>query len=443
MTGTASVRTRWLGIVEGIAAVGIRDALTASAAQTAEPVRASRPKPPTGFEPGVFYTPAGAEVTTEQTPRDVQHDPTVWADMCAELGFHVPDGYEVHLVEARYDPLAWSRDQPFVDDDPEGARRKMPATTRPAWRYRFRVVPAAGLERTEVDVAALLATARANRRRIPAPTKTVKLPRIVAAGDAQIGKVGSRGGVEEFLARAESLIAQLDAVMVADRRDEALFIDPGDLLEGFENVAAQQFTNDLSHPKQFDLARHFVTELVTAIAARHRRTRVVTVPSNHGAWRRGKDRLGTAGDDYGLSVYRAVADALARDPMWKNRITFILPDDNEVSLALTVGDDVIGIAHGDSAGSRPEAVPTWWAKQTQGDQPLAAASILITGHWHHPRLQPVGALAGRARWWIQVPTLDNGSDWWRHAAGQDDAPGLLTFTLRPGGGWDNLHHITA
>ena len=94
--------------------------------------------------------------------------------------------------------------------------------------------------------------------------------------------------------------------------------------------------------------------------------------------------------------------------------------------------------------SNPNGFPDWWAKQTHGGGPLAAATIAITGHFHHLRVQPSGAIGGRARWWFQAPTLDNGSSWWANGGGGSDCEaGLLTFTIDDAGRWDHLRLLTA
>src|SRR5690606_10993169 len=255
---------------------------------------------PSGWEPGVRYDPATSlptEVTTEQVDRDVQGTPEAWADLIAHLLPMVPEGHEVRLVEARYDPLAWSRDEQFVEH-PDGGHMRGPATTRPAWRYRFRIVPAEGV-RERVDLAELVKVARANRKARPRKTTTGRT-RVVVVSDAQVGKVDHRGGTTELLERIDAMLATLDDETKALPCDDAVVLDPGDLTEGFENTGGQAFTNDLSLPEQLRYARVILTEIVTRVAARHGCTRVATVPSNHGAWRRGKDRLGRPSDDFGI-----------------------------------------------------------------------------------------------------------------------------------------------
>jgi len=371
---------------------------------------------PTGFEPGIKYEagePAQVTLALKEVPADEQE----WRDEIKRVTtLDLPDNRRVEIAQVRY----WG--------DPK----------QPMVYVRFNITDRE-VETEAEDVATLLAIAKANSRRKP-PTKTSDLTRVVVVSDAQIGKVGSRGGTPALLERITTLLAQLDDEMKAVPASDALIVDPGDLCEGFENVAAQQFTNDLSHPAQLRVARAVLTEIVTRVASRHTDTRVATVPSNHTAWRRGKNVLGKPTDDYGIDVHAAVAEALARDPKFRH-VAWAFPSEWDESLALQVRGAIIGVAHGHQKNG-PDQIPAWWKGQAHGSQPVAAASILITGHFHHLRVQPSGAIDGHARWWIQAPTLDNGSDWYRNSSGEDSEPGLLTFTIDDAGRWDNLRLIT-
>jgi len=294
-------------------------------------------------------------------------------------------------------------------------------------------------DRETEDLAPLLAIARANARKRPS-VKPKDLTRVVVCSDGQIAKVGSRGGTPALLGRVEDLLVQLDQIMVAQPCRDALVADPGDLTEGFENVAAQQFTNDLSHPAQLRVARAMLTNIVTTVAARHHATVVATVPSNHAAWRRGKNVLGRPCDDYGIDAHMAVHEALSRDPHFRH-VTWEFPSDWNESLAIKVRGAVVGMVHGHQVG-KPDSIPGWWKGQAHGSQAVKDATILITGHYHHFRAQPSGAVNGVSRTWFQAPTMDNGSDWYRNASGEDSEPGILTFTIDDAGRWDNLRLIT-
>lgn len=411
------------------------------AAVQAEHIPAHRAAP-TGFEPGIRYDPATGvptSFTTGLVGVDVQHTPGAWDDLVASLGLVLPSGYEARLVEAKHDPVAWTRDVQFVPIPGGDKQVTAPALTYPAWRYRFQIVPRVG-DLTGVDLAELVAIARTNRPTPRRSKRTSQGLRVVVASDAQAGKVASGGGTPELLARVGSMLGQLDDVMRAEPCDESIVVDPGDITESFENVPAQQFTNDASHPDQLRLARALLTEIVTSVSARHRTARVVTVPSNHGAWRRGKNVLGRPGDDYGIDVHRAVAEALSRDRKFAD-VAFIIPEPWRESLAVQARGAILGVAHGHQA-KRADKVADWWRGQGIGDGPLAAASILITGHFHSFLVEPVGAIAGRPRWHFQADPLDGGSDWWANLTGDVSEPSMMTFTIDDDGRWHNLRRIT-
>jgi hypothetical protein len=50
-------------------------------------------------------------------------------------------------------------------------------------------------------------------------------------------------------------------------------------------------------------------------------------------------------------------------------------------------------------------------------------------------VEPTGRnpYTGRSKWWLQAPTADAGSDWFRNLAGDDSDPGILTFDITDDG----------
>ncbi len=372
---------------------------------------------PSGFEPGVKYE-AGepAEITLQVT--EVPEDEQAWRQEIKRVTtLDIPDHRRVEIQQVRY----WG--------DPHA----------PNVYVRFGIRDREA-DREEIDYPGLLSTIRANRPARPRKT-AAGLTRVVVASDAQVGKVDHRGGTPELLERIDGTLAELDAEMRRVRCDDAVVLDPGDLTEGFENTAQQAHTNDRSLPEQLDLAQVILAEIVGRTAAKHAGVRVATVPSNHGAWRRGKDRLGKPSDDFGIMVHRAVARQFAF--AGRDDVTWVIPEPWEETMALQVRGAVVGLAHGHQV-TQPNGVPAWWAKQTHGGGPLAAATILNTGHFHHLRVEPTGQIEGRDRTWMQAPTLDNGSSWFRNGSGGTDSEAaLLTYTIDDEGRWDNLRLIRA
>lgn len=396
---------------------------------------------PTGWEPGVrFDKDSGrpVEVTTEQVARDVQGDPSQWAALTAHLLPMVPAGYVLRLVEARYDPVAWTRAEAFTRDG--DAKSKTPATTQPAWRYRFRIVPDDTVTAETLDTAALVTLVRTTRS--IRPRRAIAAARVVVPSDLQVGKVDAAGGTEELFERVSDKLDQLDALLRDEPAHDLVLPDPGDIIENFTSTTQQTHTNDLSLPDQLRVARVILTEMVTRLSARAKRTRVLTVPSNHGAWRSSmgeSGRAGRPGDDFGIDVHRAVAEAFrfAR----RRDVSFVIPDPWVESLAVEVVPGfVLGLVHGHQW--RPGKASEWWRGQSLGDGPTAAAHVLVHGHYHSAYLEQAGYLDGKPRWIIGVDPLDGGSSWWTNLKGDRSEPSITTFVVTDDGRWDRYRRIT-
>lgn len=275
-----------------------------------------------------------------------------------------------------------------------------------------------------LDLPALYAAAR----RKPRPrlknlddTRTT----VVVLSDVQAGKTGARGGTPELIERLEHTRHKLATELRRRRPSRTVLAEAGDLFEGFESGGNPMFTNDLSLAQQMDLAETELFEFVQLLH-RHGHVDVLGVPSNHTAWRKGKQTLGRPSDDLGLKAHRTVAKitkASGIDATWH------VPAEYDESVTLNIDGTVIGVVHGNQF--RPGRAVDWWQSQTHGGQPVGAADILITGHYHHLTVMPTGRnpYTGRAKWWLQAPTLDNGSDWYRNISGDDSDPGLLIFDI--------------
>jgi hypothetical protein len=212
--------------------------------------------------------------------------------------------------------------------------------------------------------------------------------------------------------------------------ERSILVDAGDGPESFENVQGQYFTNDLSFPQQLDV---YATELFkfTTMMSRFGNVDVLAVPSNHGAWRSGKQALGNPQDDWGLYVHRQV---FKQEQAAGLPVTHHYPADYTESLAFEVFGINIGVTHGHQVSS-PNGLPDWWAKQQHGGMPIALADILVSGHYHHFRMQHTGRSlrTGKSKWWIQCPPLDNGSSWFANKADGDSDAGMVVFTVDENG----------
>jgi hypothetical protein len=299
------------------------------------------------------------------------------------------------------------------------------------YSYSGRIIP----RREAIDLPALMQAAAKKPRPTlkPASSGTVT---VVVLSDVQAGKVGGRGGTPELIGRLAEKREKLAAHLSQRKPERTVLIEGGDLFENFESGGNPMFTNDLSLAQQMDLAGTIVYQFIE-LMHRHGRVDVVAVPSNHTAWRRGSVNLGRPGDDLGLFVHKQVekvAEAAGLDCGWT------IPTEYNESVTFDVLGTIVGVTHGNQF--RAMKAIDWWAKQQHGGQPVGAADVLVTAHYHSLAIVPTGRnpYNGRSKFWIQAPTLDNGSDWFRNIAGQDSDPGLLVFDIDADG--FNLQSLT-
>ena len=291
---------------------------------------------------------------------------------------------------------------------------------------------------TQVNLPTLFQEVKANIT-FKKPEPVVKNPNrtlVVPFSDLQAGKVGSRGDSKDLIERVTEKMYLLEEYALNQGCSEALFLDGGDVVESFENTAQQGFTNDLSIMDQLDLAGTLEQEFITMLAKHHDRVTVAGVPSNHGAWRKGKDILGRPSDDWGLFLLKQIERAYKLAPEAYGHVDFLYPEEWRKSLNIDVQGVGVGLVHGED--SSLAQMENWWAKQVHGASPVAESDILITAHYHTLGLKPSGRSlkTGKQKYWIATPTLDNGSDWWANKGGSDSDPGLLAFVVDSEIGFD-------
>lgn len=294
------------------------------------------------------------------------------------------------------------------------------------WRvsYYFKHRP----RTSTLDLPALYAAAEKNRPRKVAP-KTLDSTPIVCVSDVQAGKTAHRGGTPELLIRLTEKRELLDALLKKKKPERLVLVEGGDLFENFESGGNPMFTNDLSLSQQMDVAGTEIFKFVE-LMAKYGHVDVMCVTSNHTAWRRGKQELGRPQDDLGIFVHKQVekvAKAAKLDATWH------YPADYDESVTLDVRGTILGLVHGNQYNVG--GAPLWWSKQQHGGQPIGAADVLLGGHYHHLTVLPTGRnpYTGKSKYFLQMPTLDNGSDWFRLRSGDDSDPGLLYFEISDDG----------
>lgn len=320
-------------------------------------------------------------------------------------------GYDPEKVELVGDPRV-SRWEQFSTKPGSRGSRWLSA-------YRFHIRP----KRVEVDLPALYAEV-AKTKPQTVKQKTDERTVVVCWADIQTGKVDELGGLKELLERLDEKRANLEQYLKRNAFDHIVVADCGDLIEGFDNFPAQTNTNALSLMDQVDVA---ATEFWKTIrlCARRAPVDVLSIPSNHCAWRRGGKALaGKVGDDWGLHISKRLE---RQNDDAGLPVTFHRTGDWDETLQFDIRGTKLGLAHGHQA-TNPNQVTTWWSKMTHAG--VLDCDVLLTGHFHFASLRPSGKTPqGKCKWHIQAPTLDNGSSWVRNKYGEDGDPALCVFQI--------------
>ncbi len=346
--------------------------------------------------------------------RDVKSDKPItdWSDVFRQFNLD-PEAFEIDRDSVRMSTWQQSKRTDTGDRD---------VVQLYSYRASFR------RKRSLIDLPTLYAASKA-RKRPDLPPADNDRTMVVVLSDVQAGKTGSRGGTPELLERVHRVLADLEKRLRLRRPSRIVLAEGGDLFENFNSGGDPAFNNDLSLAQQMDLGGAIVFDFVKLLS-RFAPVDVLTVTSNHTAWRNGPQTLGRPADDLGLYVHRQAAKLAEASGL---RATWHFPGEYDESIAFDVGGTVLGMVHGNQYG--PGRAIDWWTKQQHGAQPVANADILIGAHYHHLLIQPSGrsARTGKSKWFLQAPTLDNGSDWFRNKAGDDSDPGLLTFDITSDG----------
>lgn len=369
---------------------------------------------PAGFEPGIEYDSTGGVL--KSVPRPAGDEPDH-----AEL-----------LAEFELDPAKWRI---------TGLRRSKWQRWDGEWLESFRAtfVPSSGS--VYVDPQELLdivakwkpqSTARKPQNALVSPVAYV-----VVLADTQVGKIdgeGSEGIIKNVLHKTDLAVARLKELRKAGREIDTIYLPQlGDCIEGMNSQGGKHiWRTDLDLTAQIRVYRRLLLHMVKTFAPLADKVIVPCVPGNHDeAVRVGNSMATTYTDSFALDAASAVADALADHPDFKH-VSFVFPRYDTLSVTLDMAGTVVGLIHGHQC--RGKAVE-WWKNMAHGQQDIGEATLLLSGHYHHLRIEQSGR-----KTWMQAPALDGGSQWFENSTGQAAPAGMLTLTVGQGR-WDDAKII--
>lgn len=366
---------------------------------------------PSGFEPGIEYDAAGGVLRS--LPRKPGNEPDH-----AEL-----------LAEFELDPAKWRI---------TGLRRSKWQRWDGEWLESFRAtfVPSTGAHAVPIDDLLEIVSKwkPQNTPKTPKKGKISGVAYVVVLSDTQVGKIDG-GGSDEIIAnvlhKTDLAVARLKELRKAGREINTVYLPQlGDCIEGMNSQGGKHiWRTDLDLTSQIRIYRRLLLHMVKQFAPLADKVIVPAIPGNHDeAVRVGNSMATSYTDSFALDAASAVADALADHPDYKH-VSFVFPKYDTLTVTLDVAGTVVGFAHGHQM--RGKAVD-WWAKQAHGMQDIGEATLLLSGHYHHLRVEQSGA-----KTWIQAPALDGGSTWFENSSGQAAPAGMLTLTVG-NGGWSDL-----
>ena len=250
---------------------------------------------------------------------------------------------------------------------------------------------------------------------------------LVAPSDQQIGKKANGQGTEQSIGRilqlTESAVHKFEAYKKMGLSLGTICLAlPGDHVEGTtsQNGRLQgQAASDLGITEQTRVARRLLLAQVKALAPLVDRMVIPVVNGNHDEATR--QVVTDPADGWNVEIASAVQDICAENPELAH-VEFRYPSSGHQTLTIDINGTMLGMFHGHQANQNN--VLKYLSQQAAGQTALGGADIWISGHFHNFRTIDIGE-----RLWVQAPTTDPGSEWFRDRAGMESKPGLLTMVL--------------
>ena len=247
----------------------------------------------------------------------------------------------------------------------------------------------------------------------------------VFPSDQQIGKKaggeGTQQSIDRLLYLTEKSVQRFEMYRKMGLGLGSITLGlPGDHVEGnvsqggrLQGLAA----SDLGLTEQVRVARRLLMAQIKALAPLAERMVVPVVNGNHDEVTR--QVAADPADGWNVEIASAVQDACAENPALQH-IEFRYPAAGHQTLTVDIDGTMLGLFHGHQMRDPQK----YLAGQAIGQTALGHADVWVSGHYHHFKSADIGD-----RLWVQCPTTDPGSEWFRDRAGTSSKPGLLTMVI--------------
>lgn len=254
--------------------------------------------------------------------------------------------------------------------------------------------------------------------------------------DKQIGKKAGSGGTEQTVDRLlkgtdRSIERLLGLRKYGLNLGTAVLTEVGDHVEGNVSQGGRlqgQSASDLGQTEQVRVGRRLLLAQIKAFAPLVERVVVPVVNGNHDEVTR--QVVADPADGWNVEIASAVQDACAENSALQH-VEFRFPASGHQTLTVDINGTMLGLFHGHQFS---RDVEKYLSQQMLGQTELGGADVWVSGHYHHFKTQDIGS-----RLWLQCPTTDPGSDWYRDRAGANAKPGILSLVL--GGDYDPREFI--
>jgi len=335
----------------------------------------------------------------------------------------VPDQKEI-LEDFDLDPSSWNI---------TSYRKSRWQSANGEWleAYRLSIVPSKHTaSASDADIDKFIAEVSKWKPSKPAKVTSGELAFVFAPSDQQLGKLQGDSGTPDTVARlldsTERGVQRLKDLRKIGRNIGTVVIPlPGDHVEGnvSQNGKLQgQAASDLGITEQTRVARRLLMAQIKAFAPLADEVIVPVVNGNHDE--AGRQVVTDPADGWNVEIASAVQDACSENPALSH-VKFRFPDKGHQTLSVNVKGTMLGIFHGhQSSATNPGK---YLADQSAGQTALGNCDVWISGHYHNFKCMDFGE-----RLWVQAPTSDPGSAWFRDRHGLESPPGVLTMVIGEG-----------
>lgn len=333
----------------------------------------------------------------------------------------VPDQKQI-LEDFDLDPASWSI---------TSYRKSRWQSANGEWleAYRLSIIPSSH-SAEDKDIDRFLAEVAKWKPSKPPKTISGDLAFVFAPSDQQLGKKQGDDGTPQTVARlleaTELGVQRLKDLRKIGRSIGTVVIPlPGDHVEGnvSQNGRIQgQAASDLGLTEQTRVGRRLLMAQIKAFAPLAEKIIVPVVNGNHDE--AGRQVLTDPADGWNVEIASAVQDACSENDTLSH-VSFRFPAKGHQTLSVDINGTMLGIFHGHQASASNPV--KYLSDQSAGQTPLGQCDVWISGHYHNFKCMDVGE-----RLWVQAPTSDPGSAWFRDRHGLESPPGVLTMVIGEG-----------